>query len=179
MAAQLDYNVVTPKGLAGELYDLNHYAVNSRLNAENAGVLKYGYGVVPGTTAGSVKLPTTAFTNRLTFEGIVLNSFTNEQSMVGVVALPADICVGILEWGRAWGVIVPGKTYAKDEVVYLVLEANAETGALPGMFSNTATEAGEYATTNNLALDARFLAPADNGIAPIEIFNMRTATPAG
>lgn len=51
---QTSYNYTTPKGVAGGLYDLAPYQVDSRVNGEaTPGVLKFGMGVVQGTTPGT------------------------------------------------------------------------------------------------------------------------------
>ena len=57
MSVQTSYGNQTPKGVAGGIYDMFHYAVDSRFNEETDGVLRFGVGVVPGTLPGSsVKL---------------------------------------------------------------------------------------------------------------------------
>ncbi len=171
---QLEYTNVTPKWIPGQLLDLNYYGINSRTNEEDDGDLLFGHGVVVGANTDGVTLPTSSFSDVSKFEGIVLHSHNAENDSDGKLNLKNKVSVNVLEWGRAAGIVVPGKTYAYDDQLYLVVEANAETGALPGMFSNVATEDGEYTDTTNIKLNGRFLGAANNGLAGIELFNVRT-----
>ena len=102
MSVQTSYNFATPKGMAGSLFDLAPYSIDSRMNGETAaGTLKFGMGAVQGTTPGSdVKVPATGAT-AATFEGVVLNGFNTQQTMEGVVEILPSQTVGILRYGKA------------------------------------------------------------------------------
>ena len=58
MSVQTKYGYATGKGIAGGIFDMYHYPVDSRFNEEENGVLRFGVGVVKGSIAGSnIKLP--------------------------------------------------------------------------------------------------------------------------
>lgn len=63
MGVQKTYGYATSKGVAGGIYDMFHYPVDSRFNEEATGKLHFGVGVVTGKVPGSgVALPTSAST---------------------------------------------------------------------------------------------------------------------
>ena len=63
MGVQKTYSYATGKGVAGGIYDMFHYPVDSRFNEEENGKLHFGVGVVTGKVPGSsVALPTSAST---------------------------------------------------------------------------------------------------------------------
>ena len=65
MGVQKTYGYATSKGVAGGIYDMFHYPVDSRFNEEATGKLHFGVGVVTGKVPGSsVALPTSASTAR-------------------------------------------------------------------------------------------------------------------
>ncbi len=48
MGVQKTYGYATSKGVAGGIYDMFHYPVDSRFNEEATGKLHFGVGVVTG-----------------------------------------------------------------------------------------------------------------------------------
>lgn len=155
---QLDYGYSTPKGIAGGLIDLSDVEINTRTNEEKDGVLKLGVGVVQGTTPGtSVKLPVSGATSA-TFEGVVINGMTFECDMTGKIRLNKNATVGVLRTGKVW-VRVPDSIETKyGDTAYLIND-----GENTGYFT---TEVG-----TNTVIKAKFIGEAENGIAPILLFN--------
>lgn len=83
MGVQKTYSYATGKGVAGGIYDMFHYPVDSRFNEEATGKLHFGVGVVTGKVPGSsVALPTGASTAD-NFEGVVINGFDRQQDLEG------------------------------------------------------------------------------------------------
>jgi hypothetical protein len=165
--AQLSYTYTTPKGVAGGLYDISPYAVDSRINGEaTADTLKFGMGAVQGTTPGTdVKVPATADTADK-FEGLVLTGFASEMDMSGTVKLFPKQTVGVLRYGKAWARIADGIVVAYGEPLYLI-----KTGDNAGLFTNVAT--------SNMPVNGKFIGAADsNSIAPIELYNQMAVAPA-
>lgn len=87
MSVQTKYGFATSKGIAGGIYDMYHYPVDSRYNEEDNGVLRFGMGVVRGSLPGSnVALPTSA-SKAADFEGVIVNGFSNQHDLEGVVSI--------------------------------------------------------------------------------------------
>ncbi len=87
MSVQTTYGYATSKGIAGGIYDMYHYQVDSRFNEEPNGVLRFGVGVVAGSLPGSnVTLPT-AESTAADFEGVVVNGFDRQQDLEGKLAI--------------------------------------------------------------------------------------------
>lgn len=57
MGVQKTYGYATSKGVAGGIYDMFHYPVDSRFNEEATGKLHFGVGVVTGKVPGSGVAP--------------------------------------------------------------------------------------------------------------------------
>ena len=159
MSVQTSYNFYTERGVAGGLYDLSHHDVNSRRNECEDGVLKFGMGVVVGTTKGAqVKLPASG-ASLATFEGITVNGYSTEMDMEGAVALKNEATVGVLTHGRVWARIKAGITPAYGDKVYLIT-----AGENAGLFTN-ATETGAIEITGG-----KFVGTKGTGnIAPVEL----------
>ena len=162
MSVQTSYNFATDKGVAGGLYDLSPYAVNSRRNESANGVLKFGMGVVVGTAAGNqVKVPT-ATTGK--FEGIALNGFSTELDIAGNLVVKNGDTVGVLAKGRAWARIKPGITVAYGDDVYLIA-----SGDNAGLFTN-AEEKQDTTVLSIKITNAKFIGVRGTGdVAPIEL----------
>lgn len=159
MSVQTAYNFYTEKGVAGGLYDLSHHDVNSRRNECEDGVLKFGMGVVVGTTKGTqVKLPASG-ASIANFEGIVINGNSTEMDKAGDVVVKKEDTVGVLTHGRVWARIKAGITPAYGDALYLIT-----TGENAGLFTN-ATEANAIEITGG-----KFVGTKGTGnIAPVEI----------
>lgn len=148
---QTSYNWSTAKANAGGIFDSYHYPIVTRINQENDGVLNAGYGVVKGTTAGKqVKLPTTSSV-AADFEGIVVNDYTHEAMIID-----KGHAVSVMPKGKVWVVLKEGETPAYGGQVYLC----TGSGNL-GKFSATSTD--------GVAINAKFIGGADNGLAPVDI----------
>lgn len=158
MSAQIRYGYNTPVGAAGGIVDLAPYAIDTFLNEEATGVLKFGCGVVRGTTPGkNVALPKAAGNK---FEGIVTNNLTTEYDLEGKLSVRNGASVGVMRYGRIYGRVATGVTPAYGDPVYLVA-----TGDEAGCFTNAADGA--------IAVKGRFLGGVDTTaqIAEIELFN--------
>lgn len=169
MSVQTSYNYSTPKGVAGSLFDLAPYSIDSRINGESAvGTLKFGMGAVRGATPGSdVKIPTSSATADV-FEGVVLTGFNTQMNMDGVVEILPSQTVGILRYGKAWVRIKSGITVAYGDPLYLII-----SGDNAGLF----TVASDSASTK-IAIAGRYIGAKGTGdVAPIELYNqMQTAS---
>lgn len=158
MSAQTVYRFSTPIGQAGGIYDLAPYAVDSFLNEADDGKLKFGMGVVKGTKPGfGINVPA-AGAAAIDFEGIVTNRRTSENGMFGGVQLSRSITVGVMRYGRIYGLLAANEEPAYGDPVYLVVD-----GDDAGCFSKSAD--------GNVAIKGRFMSTASDGIALIELFN--------
>lgn len=155
---QTSYGFATPKGVAGGLFDISNYGASTRINAADDGDLKFGMGVVFGESAQEIVLPETGDT-AAEFRGLVLNDFSTEQDMKGVVSLKKGKSVSCMEYGRAWARVPAALTGVKDgDALYLII-----TGDNAGLFTNAATD--------NVAIKGKFIGEIDGGLAPIELFH--------
>lgn len=156
MSVQTTYGYATGKGIAGGIYDMFHYPVESRFNEEENGVLRFGVGVVRGSIAGSnIALPTEDST-AADFEGVVVNGFSNQQDLEGRVFIMNNQNIGVMRKGKIWVRIAEGETPAYGDAVYMVADGE---------------EAGFFGTEGDIAINARFIGAANNGLAPIELFD--------
>lgn len=162
MSAQTVYSFSTPIGQAGGIYDLSPYAVDAFTNEADNGVMKFGLGVVRGTKPGdNVNVPAAGAT-AATFEGIVTNRRTSENAILGGVDLRKGCTLGVMRYGRIYGRLATDEAPAYGDPVYLVV-----SGDDAGCFAKTSTD--------NVAIKARFLSGASDGIALIELFNQAQA----
>ncbi len=160
MSAQTSYGFSTRLDVAGGIYDLAPYAVDTFLNEENTGVMKFGVAAFSGTNVGSgIKLPVSASTNA-TFEGITTNNRTTEYDMDGVVRIVKGAPIGVMRSGRIYARLADGATPEYGDAVYVV-----KTGDDAGCVTDS--------SSSTIAIKARFLGRVDtaNGIALIELFN--------
>lgn len=155
MGVQTSYNYGTSKGIAGGLYDITSYENNTFITP---GGIPFGSGVMKGATPGSdVKLPDADSTAE-DFEGVVQNGFTTMQDMKGNAVPESGQSIGVLKQGKIWGIVGKAAVPAYDKPVYLITSGD---------------EAGRFTTkedtSTKIALPARFISGADNGIAPIRV----------
>lgn len=166
MAVQTTYNWTTGRGIAGGLVDLTPHIIDTFANEENNGVLKPGMGVMAGTTAGKqIKVFKTGGTP--VFEGVVTNNRTTEYDLDGKIRMLKGAAVGVLRWGRVWVKVPSGVTVAYGDGLYII-----GAGDNAGCFTNTDNSSA------NPAVPGRFIGPAENGIAPAEIYHSDTAAAA-
>ncbi len=153
MAAQTKYGYATPSGVPGGLFDLAPYEVNTRTNEETPGALKFGHGVVVGTSAGNgIKLPAAATD---VFEGVVVHK-AHELDASNAVSIAKGEALSIIRTGKVW-VRVDGDVAVNDKVYLSFAEGKV------GLFTKTAT--------GNIAINARFIGASEDGIAPIVLYN--------
>ena len=159
MSAQTSYKFGSPIGAAGGLVDLAPYAIDTFLNSENTGVLKFGVGVVKGATPGTnVALPS-GTSVAADFEGIVVNGRTTEYDVEGNLSIRKGASVGVMRYGRIYAKVVHGVSIAVNNPVYLVI-----SGDNKGLFTNS--------SSSSIAVAGVFRsAPDSNDIAQIELFN--------
>ncbi|MBQ6679543.1 MAG: hypothetical protein IJM76_05920 [Lachnospiraceae bacterium] len=156
MSAQLTYNYGTQHGVAGGIYDLAPYAIDTFLNAENNGVMKFGIAVVAGTNAGvEVKKPVSAST---AIEGVTNNNLSTEMDIDGNIAIKKGAAIGVMRYGRIWVRVATEATPEYGDPAYVV-----KTGDEAGFFTDS--------SSSTLAVKGRFLTAPDNGLAVVELFN--------
>lgn len=162
--AQTSYGFATPKGIAGGLYDISPYAIDSRLNEELTGVLKYGVGVVKGSNPGTnVALPNQT-SQEEDFEGITLNGFTTQHDLAGNVNIINNQTVGVLRYGRCWACVAEGVTPKYGDGLFMIPD-----GPEAGYFTNVIGDISPC-----LPINGRFIGPVSDGIAPVELFNSQS-----
>ena len=164
MSAQTTYKFSSPIGSPGGIVDLTPHAIDSFLNGEETGVMKFGVGVVKGDKPGvNVKLPTAAATAAV-FEGVTVNNRTTEYDLEGVTHLRKGKALGVMRYGCVYVRVATGATPAYGDAAYIV-----KSGDEAGYFTNTSTD--------NLAVKGRFLGGVDgsSGVAVVELFNQAQA----
>lgn len=154
MSAQTTYGFATAHGVAGTIYDLYHYPIDSRSNEEETGKLAFGMGVVKGTTEGSTVVLPTAASTAAQFEGVVVNGYNAQHDLEGKVFLMNNQSVGVMRKGRIWVQLATGAAPKYGDELHLVVDG---------------TDAGRFTTTGGVTIAGRFLGAADNGVAPAEI----------
>ena len=154
MSAQTSYNFATPYGAAGGIVDLAPYEIDTYINGENTGVMGFGMGVVDGTTAGiDVKLPTA---NTDVFEGVTVNNRTTEYDLDGNLHIVNKAAIGVMRYGRVYVQLADSVTPSFGGAVYL-----AYSGDDKGKFTTS--------SSSTMAINARFVSGANNGVAMIEL----------
>lgn len=157
MSAQTSYGYRTGKGIAGGIYDMHHYPVDSRFNEEENGKLRFGVGVVPGTIPGSnVKLPTDEST-AAEFEGVVLNGFDRQQDMEGKLFILNNQNVGVMRRGRVWVRLSASASPTYGDEVHLLTSGD---------------DVGCFDTEGGVTIPGRFIGSASNGVAPVELYGI-------
>lgn len=150
---QTSYNFTNNVAFAGGIADLAPYAIDTFLNEEATGDMKFGYGVVKGTAAGEgVKIPTA---NTDVFEGVTVNNRTTELDTEGALAIKNKAAIGVMRYGNIWVQVPATDAIAYNDAVYLVY-----SGDNKGKFSKS--------STNAIAVDARFIKKS-GGLALIRL----------
>ena len=163
MSVQTKYGYATGKGIAGGIFDMYHYPVDSRFNEEENGVLRFGVGVVKGSIAGSnIKLPAAGAT-AADFEGVVVNGFSNQHDLEGKVYIMNNQNVGVMRKGRIWVIVAEGEEPAYGDPVHLIAEG---------------TDVGCFATSGGVEIAGRFIGSASRGVAPVELYGIDAAATA-
>ena len=154
MAAQLNYNYRTPKGVPGGKFDLAFDEVVTRANEEESGKMKYGLAVMTGANIGfGVKIPV-AGTTKDKIEGVTISLPTTELDSDGKVVVKKNAILGVMKHGNIWGRIGTGVKPQSGKTAYVLL---------------TGDDAGAFTTESANALDigAKFGNESDDGIAVI------------
>lgn len=158
MSVQMTYDWATPKGIAGGIADLAPHAIDTLLNEEDSGKLKFGMGVCQGTKAGTqVKIPSASATK---FEGVAVNNRTTEQDLDGNIRILKDAPVGVMRYGRVW--------------VRVVDDTQAAYGKPVTCYTTPTEKAGLFGTGGTVKVQGRFLTGPENGLALVELFNPNT-----
>lgn len=155
MAAQMNYNFSTPKGVVGGKYDLAFDEVVTRSNENENGVMKFGLAVAQGTNVGhGVIVPVTG-TTADKIEGITLCTPT-EQDTDGNVVIKKNATLGIMKHGNVWGRLANGVTPVYGNTAYVVVSGD---------------DAGAFTTETSGTIDigAKFGNASDDGIAVITL----------
>ena len=165
--AQLEYGYKLAPGVAGGLFDLSNYDVVARRNEEANGTMKFGYGVVTGTKAGtSVKLPVKAST-AAQFEGITVYNANRELDTEGNNNLGKNSELSVMKYGKVWARVAPTATVAYGTQVALVTD-----GANAGTFTDAADATADL---SKVAVQGRFVSEVSDGLAVIELVNSLNA----
>lgn len=162
--AQTRYGFTTPIGAAGGIVDLAPYAIDTFLNEEENGVLKFGVGVVAGSKPGTnIAMPESGKT-AADFEGVTTNNRTTEYSVDGALTVNKGASVGVMKYGRIHVRVANDATPEYGDALYLII-----TGDEAGCFTN---DAG-----SNVAIKGRFISGVDSAtnIASIELYNQAQA----
>ena len=170
MSAQTRYGYATPIGAAGGLVDLAPYAIDTFLNEEENGVMKFGVGVVQGSKPGTnIAMPTKTATAEV-FEGVSTNNRTTEYDLDGKLFVRKGRPVGVMRYGRIYARVAEGVEPKYGDALYLVVE-----GDEAGCFTTVAAAAADAPAT--IAVKGRFMGGVDTSaqIAQIELFNQAQA----
>ena len=166
MSAQTRYGFATPIGAPGGIVDLAPHAIDTFLNEEESGVMKFGLGVVQGSKPGvNIALPETGATADK-FEGVTTNNRTTEYDLEGKLHVRNGAAVGVMRYGKIYVQVEDEDEPAYGDPAFLII---------------TGDDAGRFTSTENsgstIAVNARFIGTVDNGVAPIEL--MREPVNAG
>ena len=149
MSAQMKYGYTTPVGQAGGLYDQYPHGISAFHNEAENGVMKFGMAAIVGTKPGvDVKIGAGKFV------GMVNNRRTNEHAMFGGIELRKNCTVGVMTYGRGFGLLAEDVNPTFGDKVYFTAD---------GLFTNEAD--------GNTEVAGQFISGASDGIAVIELFN--------
>ena len=157
MSAQTRYGFATPIGAPGGIVDLSPHVIDTFLNEEASGVLKFGLGVVQGSKPGvNIALPETGATADK-FEGITTTTRTTEYDLEGKLHIRNGAAVGVMRYGKIYVQVEEDDEPAYGDPVYLIINGD---------------DAGRFTSTSSgdtIAVNARFIGGVDNGVAPVEL----------
>lgn len=139
MAAQMNYNYGTPKGVPGGKVDIAFDEVITRRNEAEDGVLKFGIAAMIGAAPGiGVTVPSTGATAEK-IEGVVLYHPNTEQDMKGNVVVKNGASLGIMRKGHVWGRTASDAVPAYGSKAYVVVD-----GDEAGTFTSASAAASVY-----------------------------------
>lgn len=168
MSAQTTYNHIAPIGSAGGIVDLSPYSIDTFLNEEETGTLKFGVGVFKGETAGNGIKLSTGKSVSMDFEGISVSNRTTEFDTEGKLSVKKNAAVGVMRYGKVYARVATGATPSYGDAVYIV-----KSGAEAGYVTNS--------SDGTVAVKARFVGKVDSSanVVAVELFNqMQEQTPA-
>lgn len=158
MSAQTRYGFSPAIGAAGGIVDLAPYAIDTFLNEEEDGKMKFGIGVVSGSKPGvNIKVPADG-AKAENFEGITTNNRTTEYDLGGKIYIRKGKGMGVMKYGRIYGRVAQGVEPKYGDKVYLV---------------TTGDDAGFFSNKDGVEIKARFMGAVDSStqVAEIELFN--------
>ncbi len=158
MSAQTSYNHRTQVAVAGGIVDLAPYAIDAFINEAENGKMKFGVGVVAGTTPGrNFNYPTSDSTED-DFLGVTVNGRTTEWNLEGDILIRESVSLGVMAYGRIFCRVAADTDVAFNDKCYLITD-----GDEAGYFTND-EGAGAFEV-------GRFLGPCDPTlqIAPVEL----------
>ena len=192
MSAQTKYGYSTPIGAAGGIVDVAPHQIDTFLNEEENGVLKFGAGRRPSSQKGIIMQLTndqfalikqqfatlkerSAF-YAAKFEGITTNNRTTEYDLEGKLAVRKGAAVGVMRYGKIYGRVAEGVEPAYGDSVYLITEGE-EAGCFTNEAGTPASGESHQGDPATIAVKARFVGGVDTNaqIAPIELFNQAQA----
>ena len=158
MSAQTTYGFKTAAGAAGGIVDLAPYKIDTFINKEATGTMKFGYGVI--RHSGNIcKLPV-AGTTADKFLGIVVNNRSTELNLEGGVYIREKAALGVMRFGGIYAKVASGLTIAAGDKAYLII-----SGDDAGKFTNVSG-----GTT--IAVNGVFEGAADSQcVAPVTLLN--------
>ena len=161
MSAQTNYSFKTAAGAAGGIVDLAPYKIDTFLNKENTGVMKFGYGVI--RHSGNVcKLPVGG-TTADKFLGITVNNRSTEFDMEGNIHIRNKAALGVMRYGRVYARVAHGLTIAAGDKLYLIISGD-DAGKFTNVLGGT-----------SIVVSGVFDGPADaNDIASVTLYNAPT-----
>lgn len=157
MSAQTSYNYSMQIGAAGGIVDLAPYAIDTRINEEDTGTMKFGMAVCEGTTPGkTIAIPSAT---AAVFEGVTVNNRSTELDIDGNLAIRKNAAVGVMRYGRVYVRVSDGVTPAYGDNLYMIT-----SGDEAGYFTNASADGTE--------VKGRFLSAVDSTaqIAMAELF---------
>ena len=163
MGVQKTYGYATSKGVAGGIYDMFHYPVDSRFNEEATGKPHFGVGVVTGKVPGKALRFRPA--QALLITSRVLSSTVSTASRIwrGKLYVLNNQNVGVMRRGRVWVRLATGAAPAYGDALHMIVEGD---------------EAGCFAKEGGIAIPGRFIGAASNGVAPVELYGVPAASGA-
>jgi hypothetical protein len=159
MAVQMNYG--EPKaGMPGGLVDRSNYSAVTRRNGADTGKMLFGLGVVQGEEPGTdIALPATGATASK-FEGVTMYSANVEMDDEGKVKLPKGGVLDVLQAGKVYVQVADDADPAYGKAVYLIISGD---------------DAGKFTAVTSVAVKAKFLGAADDGLAPAQFYDMPQA----
>lgn len=139
MAAQMNYNYGTPKGVPGGKVDISFDEVITRNNEAEDGVLKFGMAAAVGAAPGTGVTVPGAGTTAEKIEGIVLYHPNTEQDMKGNVIVRNGVSLGIMRKGHIWGRTASDAVPVYGAKAYVVVD-----GDEAGTFTSASEAANFY-----------------------------------